>query len=374
MFCNVVPMAIKLTPEVVEARRPTLLGDYEASPQWRDGRFRNRLPRIDGPRLKLLRKFLFGGAKHRKPTVPIPIERRLAGDYAIPPSSGLRVTWLGHSTTLLEVDGARILIDPVWAERASFLSFAGPRRFFPPPLPLGELPPLDAIMLSHDHFDHLDRSFVRSVSKQGLRWITPLGVGRLLARWGIAPTDIEELDWWGSTRIGDVTITSTPARHFSGRSLGTLDRTLWSGWAITGSAHRVYYAGDTAMQDEFAEIGVRLGPFDLTMIEVGAYDALWPDVHIGPEQAIAAHRLVRGDTLLPLHWGTFDLALHGWTEPIERLLVAAESAGVRIIAPRPGQLVEPTKAGSIERWWPEMPWRTSAEEPIISTGIEPPPE
>jgi L-ascorbate metabolism protein UlaG (beta-lactamase superfamily) len=339
----------------------------QRSPQWRDGKFRNRLDRHDGPIWRSFGEFLFGGSKHRRPTAPLPVEPRRAAEYATLPASGLRVTWLGHSTTLLEVEGTRLLFDPVWARRASFVSFAGPRRFFPPPLPLGELPAVDAVVLSHDHYDHLDREFVQSVAARTLRWIVPLGVGDWLRYWGIAPSDVTELDWWDSTRVGALTLTSTPARHFSGRGLTSADKTLWCGWAVVGEHRRVYYAGDTALQDEFSEIGARLGPFDLTMIEIGAYDALWPDVHLGPEQAVLAHRLVRGDVMLPLHWGTFDLALHGWTEPIERALVAAAKDGVRVATPRPGGIFEPTSALPAERWWPTVPWHTAAEKPIHST-------
>lgn len=313
-------------------------------------------------------EFFFGGSKHRRPTSPIPVESRIAADYATPPASGLRVSWLGHSTTLLELDGARLLIDPVWAERASFVSFAGPKRFYPPPLPLAELPAVDAVVLSHDHFDHLDEALVRALAARRLRWLVPLGVGGWLEKRGIAESDVTELDWWESVELGALTLTATPARHFSGRIIGVTDRTLWCGWTIASAERRVYYAGDTAMQNEFVEIGRRLGPFDLTMIEIGAYDRLWPDVHLGPEQAVQAHRLVRGGVMLPLHWGTFDLALHGWTEPIERALVAAERHGVRIATPRPGGMVDPAALSPIERWWPTLPWRTAQQAPIRATG------
>ncbi len=340
----------------------------EHSPQWRDGRFRNRLERIDGPIWRSFGEFFFGGSKHRRPTEPIPVETRSARDSATPPASGLRVTWLGHSTTIVEIGSARLLVDPVWAERASFVSFAGPKRFYPPPLPLAERPPVDAVVLSHDHFDHLDADLVRTLAARGLRWIAPLGVGDLLGGWGVPASSVTELDWWETTGVGDVTLTSTPARHFSGRGLGSRDRTLWCGYSFSTADRRLYYAGDTAMQNEFAEIGERLGPFDLTMIEIGAYDQLWPDVHLGPEQAVAAHRLVRGDVMLPVHWGLFDLALHGWTEPIERTLAAAARHGVRVAVPRPGGMVEPASAGVVERWWPTLPWRTAEENPIRSTG------
>ena len=343
--------------------------DFSASPQWRNGRFHNRLTRVDGSRIRMLHEFLFGGSKYRKPDSPIPFERRVAHDYSTNPAGGLRVTWLGHSTTIVEIDRCRFLIDPVWAERASMVSFAGPRRFYPPPLPLDELPRLDAIVLSHDHFDHLDEAFVRSMAARDVRWITPLAVGHWLREWGVPAAHVTELDWWDSLDIGTVTLTATPARHFSGRGIRGLDRTLWAGWAFAGPANRVYYSGDTAMQHEFTEIGEKLGPFDLTMIEAGAYDKLWPDVHLGPEQAVLAHTLVRGEVLLPVHWGLFDLALHGWTEPIERVLTAAGNSDVRVLAPRPGAMVEPAVDDAIERWWPEVPWRRADEAPIRSTGI-----
>ena len=344
------------------------LARVERSPQWRDGRFANVLPRVPGPGGEL-REFLFGGSDFRTPDAPLPVVRRTRADYDAAPASGLRVTWLGHSTLLLEIDGRRVLVDPVWGERASPFTFFGPRRWFAPPLPLAGLPPVDVVVLSHDHYDHLDLPTVKALRERGVRWVVPLGVGAHLARWGVAEADVTELDWWQSTTVGDLTLTATPARHFSGRGLDDRNRTLWAGWAVAGPRHRAFYSGDTGMHEEFTAIGERLGPFDLTMIEVGAYDALWADVHLGPEQAVRAHRLVRGGVMLPVHWGLFDLALHGWTEPIERVLAAAAEEGVRVAAPRPGGRVEPATLAAPERWWPAVPWRTAAEAPIVSSGV-----
>ena len=349
----------------VEGARLALVG---RSPQWRDGTFGNRLPRVDGE--GAIREFLFGGSEHRSPDAPLPVERRTAADDRTPPASGLRVTWLGHSTLLLEIDGRRVLIDPVWGERASPFTFLGPKRFFAPPLALAELPPVDAVVISHDHYDHLDMPTVKALLARGVRWIVPLGVGTHLAAWGVPERAITELDWWGAVEVAGITITATPARHFSGRGLGDQNRTLWAGWAFHGAKHRVFYSGDTALHDELAEIGRRLGPFDLTMIESGAYSALWADVHLGPEQAVLAHQLVRGDVLLPVHWGMFDLALHGWTEPMERVLAAAASAGVRVASPRPGGMVEPATLGAPTRWWPTVPWESAAEAPVRSSGTD----
>ncbi len=342
-----------------------------ASPQWRDGRFRNELERRDAPFLKSFTAWA-RGAEHTAPEAPPPFVARRGGEFGAPAAAGLAVTWLGHSTALVELDGHRLLLDPVWSERASPVAWTGPRRFHPPPLPLAELPPLDAVVISHDHYDHLDHRTIVALAARVPRFVVPLGVGAHLERWGIAPERIVELDWWGETTVGALTLTATPARHFSGRSMVMADRdaTLWAGWAIRGPEHRLYYSGDTAMFPGFAEIGDRLGPFDASLFEIGAYDALWADVHLGPEQAVAAHRLVRGGILIPVHWGTFDLALHPWTEPVERLLVAAAHSGTHVAMPRPGETVLPTPPPPVARWWPEVPWRTAETAPVVSTGLE----
>jgi L-ascorbate metabolism protein UlaG (beta-lactamase superfamily) len=339
------------------------------SPQWRDGKFENVLPRIDGPYVRMMREFFFGGSKHRVPDAPLPVEQRTAADYATPPASGLRLTWLGHSTMILEIDGARVLIDPVWGERVSPFPFFGPKRFFAPPLAMAELPPVDVVVISHDHYDHLDVPTVKMLLERDVQWIVPLGIGAHLESWGVKTERITELDWWADVTVNGLTITATPARHFSGRGLKGAGQTLWAGWAFRGATHRVFYSGDTAMHDDFVAIGERLGPFDFTMIEAGAYDAMWADVHLGPEQAVQAHQLVRGDVMLPVHWGLFDLALHGWTEPMERVIAAAEKAGVRVAAPKPGGMVEPALVGPVERWWPAVPWRTVEQSPVWSSGV-----
>ena len=341
---------------------------YEQSPEWSGGKFRNRRARRDAPYLEALLKFAFGRSGVSAPNAPVSVIQRSGADYRTPPSSGLRVTWLGHSTTLLEIDGQRVLLDPTWGPRASPFTFSGPSRFYPPPLSLAELPSVDVVLVSHDHYDHLDMFTVSALAARDLRFVVPLGVGALLEAWGVAPSRITELDWWGVIGIGALTLTATPARHFSGRGITGQDRTLWAGWSIRGPRHRVYYSGDTALDDTMAEIGNRLGPFDLTMIEIGEYDALWPDVHLGPEQAVRAHQLVRGDVMLPVHWAGFDLARHGWTEPIERAVIAAKAAGVRLATPQPGELLEPSTMGPQRHWWPTLPWRTAAQAPVLSTG------
>jgi len=350
------------------ARRARL----QSSPQWRDGHVTNPQPLHNH-----LGKML-AGALHRSPDSspavlplgPPLVEAPPPSVLATPPASGLRVTWLGHSTMLVEIEGRRFLIDPVWSPRASPLDWVGPRRFFPPPIALEALPPLDAVVISHDHYDHLDRETVVALGARGATFVVPLGVGAHLAAWGIPEGRIVELDWWQRAPFGPVALVCTPARHASGRMLIDNDQKLWAGYAFVGASHRVYYSGDSGLFPGLRDIGARLGPFDLTMIEVGQYGQAWPDWHMGPEQAVRAHQMVGGRLLLPVHWGAFALAYHGWTEPIERALAAAARAGVVVVAPRPGHSFEPAAPPPVERWWPSLPVKTAEQEPIVSTQMQ----
>ena len=272
-----------------------------------------------------------------------------------------------------ESDGIRVLTDPVWSRRVSPSRLVGPKRFQPVPVPISQLPPLDAVIISHDHYDHLDYPSIVELIRCDVPFYTSLGVGAHLEAWGVPPERIIELDWWESADLpnANLRITSAPSQHFSGRAAADRNRTLWSSFALRGPQHGVFFSGDTGMFPGFAEIGERYGPFDVTMLEVGAYNAMWADVHLGPEQALEAHRMLRGELMLPIHWGTFNLALHGWTEPAERLLVAAQRAGVAVALPRPGGRVEPATPPALVRWWPEIPWQTAAEHPVISSGPSP---
>jgi L-ascorbate metabolism protein UlaG (beta-lactamase superfamily) len=290
--------------------------------------------------------------------------------FDTPPPGGLRLTWFGHSSVLIEIDGHRVLTDPIWSDRASPLTWLGPKRWYPPALPLAELPRLDAILISHDHYDHLDYRTIVALKDRDTTFIVPLGVGAHLAYWGVPEARIVELDWWESRKVGALEVHATPARHASGRALWDQDATLWAGYALVGPGHRVYYSGDTGLFPAMKDIGERFGPFDLTMIETGQYHRTWPDWHIGPEQAVAAHRIVRGRAMLPVHWALLRLAYHGWTEPIERVLSAAGATGATVITPEPGQSFVPASP-PLGRWWPKLRWVTGAEDPIVSTQLGP---
>ena len=343
------------------------LARMQASPQWREGRFRNALPTLTSPSARTILDFWTTGRAVRTPTAPVPTVTRTRADFDAPQS--LRLTWLGHSTTLVEIEGRRFLTDPVFGPTASPGRAFGVARFFEPPLPLAELPAVDAVVLSHDHYDHLDAGTVRQLAARVPRWVAPLGVGAHLERWGVPAGRITELDWWDETEVGGVRLVCTPSRHFSGRSVTDRDQTLWCGWAFVGDRHRVYSTGDGAFSPDFARVGERLGPFDAALVEIGAYSPAWPDVHMGPEQAVQAHLAARGGLLVPVHWATFNLAFHGWTEPVERLLAASAAAGVRVAVPRPGESVGPADPPGVIRWWPEVAWKTAAEVPIVSSGV-----
>ena len=265
--------------------------------------------------------------------------------YATAPPSGLRVTWFGHSSILLELDGSRILIDPVWDERASPSRWFGPKRFYPPTLALEDLPPIDVILLSHDHYDHLGKATIQRLahlsSMARARWITSIGVGAILSAFGVASGRITELNWTEAATVNDLRITALPARHFSGRSLSNRFETLWSSFVLKSPHHTVYFGADTGAWDGFAEIGRTFGPFDLTLLEIGAYNDLWKDIHLGPDGAVKAFQELGGHGhFMPIHWGLFDLALHAWRQPIERVYELAVTHGLSLFAPVPGQPTE----------------------------------
>jgi L-ascorbate metabolism protein UlaG (beta-lactamase superfamily) len=301
---------------------------------------------------KLLSRYIFEKAE-REPSQPLgPFPADAAALAAPVPADALRVTWLGHSTTLIEVDGRRFLTDPVWSARASPSQLVGPKRFFAPPLPLAQLPPLDGIILSHDHYDHLDEAAIRALAGRGERFFCPLGVGAHLRRWGVAAERITEATWWDKIALSpDFELVATPARHFSGRGLLNRDSTLWASWVLKGPQHRVFFGGDSGPFDEaFRQIGEAYGPFDLVMLEIGASDPEWADIHLGPDNALAAHRLLGGGPLLPLHWGTFNLAFHAWRQPVQRLIEAA-GPGVTLLLPAPGQRVDTSTGPVASYWW-----------------------
>ena len=344
----------------------------QASPRYVDGAFTNSKPVAQGLKkgtaAPTISEFLCGGQR-RTPRAPLPSRSPLAG-WQRAAETGLRATWLGHSTVLLEIDGARVLTDPVWGERASPVTFAGPKRFQPAPIAISDLPALDAVIVSHDHYDHLDYPTILELAKRDVPFFTSLGVGAHLQAWGVPAERITELDWWEQADVPGtgLSINAAPSQHFSGRGLGSRNGTLWSSMVVRGPKHSVFFSGDTGLTPEYAEISRRFGGFDLVMLEVGAFHESWGDIHLGPANALEALRLLGGGLLLPVHWGTFNLAIHAWDEPAETLLRLAPERGARLLMPMLGEPVEPARASQVQPWWRAV----SALETV--GGPPPPPE
>ncbi len=328
------------------------------------GKFQNPVPTVLGTPSLIFKAMPLYIKNHeqRTPLVQPGPFRTDKEVYRIAPAGGLRVTWFGHSGMLVEMDGLRILIDPVWEERASPRQWFGPKRFFPPMVALEDLPELDAVLISHDHYDHMGEFTIRRLARlpctARAQWVTALGVAPLLQTWGVTAERTVELDWTDTATVTSpdgpgLTITSVPARHFSGRSLFHRFETLWGAYVLKGSAHTVYFGADTGWWDGFTEIAEAFGPFDLTMLEIGAYNDLWKDIHLGPDNAARAFEAMgRKGLLMPIHWGLFDLALHGWKQPIERLLSIAEDSGLKLWSPEPGRPTDLVRNISlVDLWW-----------------------
>jgi L-ascorbate metabolism protein UlaG (beta-lactamase superfamily) len=341
--------------------------DSYDSPQFRDGVFHNRLPMsvvepgsTGSMAAEWARRGDVGRPRGEVPLVTPELPRR---------ATDLAATWLGHATVLLEIGGHWVLTDPVWSDRVSPSATVGPRRNHPVPMELADLPPLSAILISHDHYDHLDTATIDALVRlQDAPIVVPLGISAHLRRWGVPENRIVELDWGQSHRVGDLTLTCTEARHFSGRGF-VRNTTLWSSWVAAAGDRRAFFGGDTGYTDAFAQLGEDLGPFDLTVLPIGAYDQRWRDVHMDPAEAVQCHLDVQGGVtdedgsahgvLLPIHWATFDLAFHRWAAPADWVREEAVARGVAVAQPRPGERFE-VDADDAAAYLPTEDWWTAA--------------
>lgn len=362
------------------------LARIRRSPHFKDGVFQNPGGMTNsGPSAGAMRgmgkSYLDKEQRARRaPDGVLPVHATTLADLAKPAATGLRLTWMGHSSVLAEIDGHRVLFDPVWGERCSPFPFAGPKRLHPVPLPIAALGPVDVVVISHDHYDHLDMPTIKALADTDTLFAVPLGVGAHLERWGVSADRLRELDWHEETQVGGLTLTATPARHFCGRGLRNTQHTLWASWVVAGDEHRIYHSGDTGYFEGFKDIGAAHGPFDATMIQIGAYSEFWPDIHMTPEEGMRAHLDLQGGqphgVLLPIHWGTFNLALHPWAEPGEWTADEGEAAGQVVATPRPGEPFEPSGDLTTTPWWRPFGgtfahhWRTP--EPV-ATEPEPTP-
>lgn len=305
-----------------------------------------------GTMLGVLWEFIKGG-ENREPKGTIPVIEFDPEAWAAVPDDAIAICWFGHSSLLIKVEGITFLTDPVFGERASTFSFAGPKRFkYAQHMRVDLLPQVDVVLLSHDHYDHLDHETI--VRLKDRRFIAPLGVGAHLERWGVPKHAITEKDWWDSVDLGAVKLTLAPSRHFSGRGLTNRFGTLWGSWVIAGRTKRVYFGADSGYSPSFKEVGERFGPFDLALLECGAYNERWADIHMMPEETAQAAADVKAKALMPIHWGKFSLAMHPWKEPVERVSLRAAALGIPLLTPRIGRIVNGPDLGLSERWWDEV--------------------
>jgi len=332
----------------------------EVSPNYRNGKFQNltetNMDMPPGKMAGVLWEFIKGG-EGREPSDTIPtVDLDLAAWKAVPDTS-FAVAWFGHSSLLIKMGGITFLVDPVFGDRASTFSFAGPRRFnFRQHMRVDLLPAVDVVLLSHDHYDHLDYETIVDLvrvnsSNPELRFIAPLGVGAHLEMWGIPAASITEKDWWEAVDMGTVKLTLAPARHFSGRGMFNRASTLWGSWVLEANGKKIYFGADSGYSPSFKEVGERFGPFDLALLECGAYNELWTSIHMMPEQTAQAAVDVKARVLMPIHWGKFSLAMHPWKEPIERLTKRAGELGVPLLTPMIGRTVINADLAASERWW-----------------------
>lgn len=331
---------------------------YASSPQLgADCNFRNP-PNPDAKpnqgTWKIWSRFLFESKQGSVPVDAIPVRplTKAALD-ALDPAAN-HVVRLGHSSHLLKLRGRYWLIDPVFSQRVSPVQWAGPKRFHPTPLPLTELPPIEGLILSHDHYDHLDVATIEYLGQKVKRYFVPLGIGKRLRGMGVEAERIEEYDWWQKGKFGDVELTAAPAQHFSGRTLWDRNSTLWASWVIQSGPDRIFYSGDSGYFPGFKDIGERLGPFDLALMENGAYDSYWPAVHMSPEETVKAFKDVKGKVLYVVHNSTFDLAFHTWRDPLDRITDIAARESVTVATPEIGEVLTVGKPRENAMWWKSL--------------------
>ena len=317
------------------------------SPQYRGDHFENTPAKIPSSIMVNIKDMM--GGQIRRPAAQFPIESPEIGTQA---DSGLKAIWFGHATAYVEMDGKRIMTDPMLSNQAFPVGLVAPVRYNPPPMAVDQLPVIDFVTISHDHYDHLDMKTIQALAANGTTFFVGLGIKAHLVHWGVKESQIHEMDWWQSVKVGDFTIHCTPARHYSGRK--AMDNsTLWTSWVIEGPDHRVYHSGDSGYASHFKEIAARLGPINIAFIKIGDYglDPGWRDIHMHTEKSVQAHMDLEADIMFPIHWGTFDLSNHDWFEPINLATQHAAENGVNLVTPKLGQAFVYGQSMQNQEWW-----------------------
>ena len=341
-----------------------IMNKIKNSPQYNNGKFENPLPWNDRPSMGMFKEYIFG-KQQRTPEVTLPQDPIQMDDLAPKDTSALTVTNVGHSSLIIQMDGYRILTDPVYEAK---ISPVGPTRFNEEiPIDPTALNDIDVVVISHNHYDHLNKYSIQTIDPEVKHFIVPLGLGAQLEKWGVDRQKITELDWWESYDVDDVlTVTATPSQHFSGRGLTDRNKTLWASYVIATLDHSVYFSGDSGYFEGFKEIGEKYGPFDIAFLECGAYNPAWSFVHMFPEETVQASVDLKAHFVWPIHWGTFNLALHDWFDPMERVSLAAEARGVRLLTPIFGQIISYPDNMVTGPWW--KPFMSPADAPLADDG------
>lgn len=331
---------------------------FQNSPQFYGGKFHNKVDGVynAGAAWRAsIRELLFGKRVAPIPDQTIAIQRFTGRDFYINNDVSLRFSRLGHSTLLIQIGNKVWLTDPIFSERASVFQWIGPRRFHPAPIKIDELPPIEGVLISHNHYDHLDHNSIVQLKDRVKHFYTPLGIGEILVSWGVSRDKILELDWWNSKQIGKIELISTPAQHFSGRGLFDTAKTLWTSWVIRTPQHSIFISGDSGYFDGFQEIGEKFGPFDLAFLECGAYHESWKTMHMMPDDNLKAFRDLKGKILVPIHNGTFDIAFHPWSEPMEKVMSLALKENIQLLIPMMGQIIDINNIPETIQWWDTPP-------------------
>lgn len=301
--------------------------------------------------IRIIKRYIVEEKINTTPSKPLPIKQVSRAQLEVLDDQHLYLIKLGHSSVLLKVYGKYWLVDPVFSERASPFSFFGPRRFHPSPISIDELPEIEKVLISHNHYDHLDKVAIQKLANKTRQFLVPLGVEGDLQRWGVDPQKILSFDWWQEYENDGIFFAFTPTQHFSGRSLSDRNNTLWGSWVVKTATDSLYFSGDSGYFDGFKTIGEKYGPFDLTFIEAGAYSTSWSDIHMLPEDSVKAHVDLRGKTMIPVHNGTFDLAFHTWYDPLDRVYKEALKQQVILSTPIVGEVITVKGAAGHGIWW-----------------------
>lgn len=291
--------------------------------------------------------------KEKEPQEKIPVKTPEFMEH--PSKEDLTVTWLGHSSMLIQMHGMNILIDPVFSERSSPVGFAGNKRFSSLPVLPEDLPQIDLCILSHDHYDHMDYKTLSSLDSKIKKYIVPLGVENHLERWNVSNNKIESMAWWEETKIQGLTVGCTPARHYSGRSIGDNSQSWWASWVLKDEYHQIFESGDTGFDTHYKKIYEKYGAFDLALMDCAQYDLRWPDVHMNPEESYEAAGILGARYVMPIHWGTFTLANHPWDDPAERYAAAAKNGKTVLVTPMIGETMQGKQLDHYQnRWWKDV--------------------